>query len=60
MQTGSVRVRVCVPLSSHSSLKLHALHPLNVVPPQPVPSVSREQDPVSTRSDETHVPALHS
>jgi hypothetical protein len=59
-QTGSVRVRVCVPLSSHSSLNTHALQPLNVVPPQPVPSVSREHDPLSTRSDDTHVPPMQS
>jgi hypothetical protein len=59
-QTGSVRVRVCVPLSSHSSLNTHALQPLNVVPPQPVPSVSREHDPDSTRSDEMHVPPMQS
>jgi hypothetical protein len=59
-QIGSVRMRVCVPLSSHSSLKPpHAPHAPYEGEPQLTPSVPRVQPPLSTVMIGEHVADTH-
>ena len=59
--TGSVQVRLWVPVSSQASLNpSHAPQSPQVVAPQPAPSVSRGQARSSLRFTAPQLPAVHS